>query len=151
MTVTATETEPAASSTLEVRLARAPDEIEAAQRLRYRVFYEEMGAAPTSEMAAQHRDFDDFDAACDHLLVIDRARGEGAAGVVGTYRLQPREDERFRRFYTAGEYDVARSPPSRDACSNSAVPASTASTAPRRPCSCFGKASPAMCCRARST
>lgn len=108
MTVTATETEPAASSTLEVRLARAPDEIEAAQRLRYRVFYEEMGAAPTSEMAAQHRDFDDFDAACDHLLVIDRARGEGAAGVVGTYRLQPREDERFRRFYTAGEYDVAK-------------------------------------------
>ncbi|HEY1723766.1 MAG TPA: GNAT family N-acyltransferase [Magnetospirillaceae bacterium] len=96
------------ASSLEVRLARSDDEIEAAQRLRYRVFYEEMGAQPTPDMARAHRDFDDFDEACDHLLVLDRALGEGAAGVVGTYRLHRREDPRFKRFYTASEYDVTK-------------------------------------------
>jgi len=106
MTETATAADVGAT-TLEVRLARSEDEIEAAQRLRYRVFYEEMGAQPTAEMAALRRDFDDFDQSCDHLLVLDRALGEGASGVVGTYRLHRREDPRFKRFYTASEYDVS--------------------------------------------
>jgi putative hemolysin len=107
MTEIAAEPEAPASS-LEVRLARSDDEIEAAQRLRYRVFYDEMGAQPTPEMARLHRDYDDFDEACDHLLVLDKALGEGAAGVVGTYRLHRREDPRFKRFYTASEYEVAK-------------------------------------------
>ena len=98
----------AGASNLEVRLAREPAEVEAAQRLRYRVFYEEMGAKPTPEMARTRRDFDDLDAIYDHLLVIDPARGDGVAGVVGTYRLQRREDPRFQRFYTAGEYDISK-------------------------------------------
>jgi len=38
-------------------------------------------------MAAQQRDFDPFDEVCDHLLVLDRRRGEGPEGIVGTYRL----------------------------------------------------------------
>ena len=93
---------------LEVRLARDDTEVTAAQVLRYRVFYDEMGARPTAAMAALGRDFDDFDAACDHLLVIDHQRGPGAAGVVGTYRLMRREQaERFGRYYTAGEYDIS--------------------------------------------
>jgi putative hemolysin len=104
----ATATAESPVSSLEVRLARSAEEIEAAQRLRYRVFYEEMGAQPTTEMARSRRDFDSFDPVCDHLLVIDGAIGEGAAGVVGTYRLQQREDPRFQRFYTAGEYDVSK-------------------------------------------
>jgi putative hemolysin len=88
---------------LEVRLASGEDEIRAAQALRYRVFYQEMGAKPTTEMAARNTDFDDFDAVCDHLLVIDPGKG-----VVGTYRLMRRAaGERFGRFYSAGEYDIA--------------------------------------------
>ncbi len=106
MTETATAAEVGAT-TLEVRLARSDEEIEAAQRLRYRVFYEEMGAQPSADMARVHRDFDDFDQSCDHLLVLDRALGEGARGVVGTYRLHRREDSRFKGFYTASEYDVS--------------------------------------------
>ena len=102
-----TEVDEAGAASLEVRLAVSPAEIEAAQRLRYRVFYDGMGAKPTPEMAATGRDFDDFDDVCDHLLVIDRNRGEGADGVVGTYRLQRRESEKFTRFYSAGEYDVS--------------------------------------------
>lgn len=92
---------------LEVRLARSAAEVSAAQSLRYRIFYQEMTAQPTPEMAERSQDFDEFDAVADHLLVIDRSIGEGADGVVGTYRLIRREAaRRIGRFYTAGEYDI---------------------------------------------
>jgi L-ornithine Nalpha-acyltransferase len=98
-----------AGTRLEVRLAAGNDEIRAAQALRYRVFYDEMGARPTAAMATQRSDFDDFDPVCDHLLVLDPAKGSGAAGVVGTYRLMPRRvGEEFGRFYSASEYDISR-------------------------------------------
>ncbi len=96
------------AGTLEVRLACDAGEIAAAQALRYRVFYQEMGAHPTVEMALARRDFDDFDEFCDHLLVIDHARGTGDDAVVGTYRLIRRAAaERIGRFYSAAEYDVS--------------------------------------------
>ena len=92
----------------ELRLAESDAEIEAAQALRYRVFYEEMAAAPTAEMAAARRDFDAFDRHCDHLLVIDHRQGTGAAGVVGTYRLLRRSaSAKAGRFYSADEFDIA--------------------------------------------
>jgi putative hemolysin len=91
----------------EVRLAQNAAEIDAAQALRYRVFYEEMTAKPSPEMAAQRRDFDDFDTVCDHLLVLDRRRGEGPEGIVGTYRLIRRAAaSRMGRFYSSAEYDI---------------------------------------------
>jgi putative hemolysin len=90
-----------------IRLAENEAEIRAAQALRYQVFYDEMGAKPTEEMAQDGRDFDDFDQYCEHLLVIDRSRGDGAEGVVGTYRLM-RDDMAAKagRYYTSAEYDV---------------------------------------------
>ncbi len=92
----------------EVRLAQTAVEIDAAQALRYRVFYDEMKARPTPEMARLRRDFDDFDPVCDHLLVLDRRRGEGAEGIVGTYRLIRRPAAaKIGRFYSAAEYDIA--------------------------------------------
>ena len=91
----------------EVRLARNAAEINAAQALRYRVFYEEMKARPTSEIAATRRDVDAFDSVCDHLLVLDRRRGEGPEGIVGTYRLIRRQAAaRMGRFYSSAEYDI---------------------------------------------
>lgn len=96
------------SGTLEVRLAATPEEIDAAQALRYRIFYEEMSARASVEAAATRRDRDRFDECCDHLLVVDRRRGEGAAGVVGTYRLMRREAAvRAGGFYTETEFDIA--------------------------------------------
>jgi putative hemolysin len=93
----------------EVRLAGSRAEIEAAQALRYRVFYEEMQAKPTPEMAAVKRDFDGFDEVCDHLLVLDRRRGEGSDSIVGTYRLIPRPAAaRMGRFYSSAEYDIQK-------------------------------------------
>lgn len=93
---------------LEVRLAGTAAEIEAAQALRYRVFYEEMSAHPSAEARASRRDADRFDTWCDHLLVIDHRRGDGAAGVIGTYRLLRREAAaRAGGFYTQTEFDIA--------------------------------------------
>lgn len=93
---------------IELRLAESADEVAAAQRLRYQVFYEEMAARPTPEMAAARRDMDMFDAHCDHLLVIDHTIGPGAAGVIGTYRLMRRENAaRAGRFYSIDEYDIS--------------------------------------------
>jgi len=98
---------PIVSGGMEIRLAESAAEIDAAQALRYRVFYEEMAARPTPEMAARKRDFDEFDAYCDHLLVIDHKRGFGAEGVVGTYRLIRRPvANKLGRFYSAAEYDI---------------------------------------------
>ncbi|AWK86130.1 GNAT family N-acetyltransferase [Azospirillum thermophilum] len=94
---------------LEVRLAESDAEIDWAQALRYRVFYNEMAAVPSPEMAARERDFDPFDPVCDHLLVIDHDRGNGPESVVGTYRLIRRPAaERAGRFYSSDEYDISR-------------------------------------------
>jgi putative hemolysin len=91
---------------LEVRLAATPEEVDAAQALRYHVFYEEMGAIPTPEMIARKRDFDSFDEHCDHLLVLDHMRKDKNP-VIGTYRLIRREAAaKSGGFYSAGEYDI---------------------------------------------
>jgi putative hemolysin len=93
---------------LEVRLAATPDEIDAAQALRYRVFFEEMGAKPSVEAAQSQRDRDRFDGYCDHLLVIDRGRDIGRNAVVGTYRLLRRSvAARNHGFYAQTEFDIA--------------------------------------------
>ncbi len=93
----------------EVRLAQTSAEIEAAQALRFRVFYEEMTAHASPEMQALRRDFDPFDDVCDHLLVLDRRRGEGPEGIVGTYRLIRRAAAaKMGRFYSAAEYDIQK-------------------------------------------
>lgn len=94
------------SGTLEVRLATTQAEIEAAQRVRYEVFYREMTAKASPEMLAAGRDFDDYDPICQHLIVIDRAHDNQ---VIATYRLM-REDaaaKSAKGFYTAGEYDIS--------------------------------------------
>jgi len=97
------------AGSMEVRLARDVEEIDASQALRYRVFYEERAATPIGEMAALGRDFDGFDPIADHLLVLDHDRGEGAKAVVGTYRLIRRSSaDAHEGFYTAGEYDISK-------------------------------------------
>jgi len=93
---------------LGVRLATTADELEAAQGLRYRVFYEEMGAKADAATIAARLDRAEFDIIADHLLVVDHDLGEGAASVVGTYRLIRQEEaERFGRFYSESEYDIS--------------------------------------------
>jgi putative hemolysin len=96
------------SGPLQVRLAQSAADVDAALALRYRIFYEKMGARPLPGMEQQRRDYDGFDQICDHLLVLDHSRGPGPEAVVGTYRLIRREAaERFGTFYSAAEYDIA--------------------------------------------
>jgi len=92
---------------LEVRLARSFKEIKAAQKLRYKIFYEEMHAKPDWRMRMTKRDIDAYDAVCDHLLVLDHDRPKGKR-IVGTYRLLRQEvAEKNNGFYSAGEYDIS--------------------------------------------
>jgi putative hemolysin len=89
---------------LVVRLAESEREVQAAQRLRYRIFYDEMRARASPEMERLERDFDSLDALCDHLLVIDSSR----ESVIGTYRLITRKMAiAHGGFYTANEYDIS--------------------------------------------
>ncbi len=91
-----------------VRLARSRQEIEAAQHLRYKVFYEEYKAVPTPEMQTLRRDFDAYDDVADHLVVVDESIADPDQRIVGTYRLLRQEAaNRFGRFYTSGEYDIS--------------------------------------------
>lgn len=86
-----------------ISLARHQDEVRAAQRLRWQIFAEEMGARLATP--EQGYDIDLFDAYCDHLLVSDQETGE----VVGTYRiLGPEAAKRLGCFYTDSEFDLTR-------------------------------------------
>jgi putative hemolysin len=96
---------------LEVRLVRDVRELREAQRLRYRVFYEEMSALADPVTSFLRRDADRFDRVCDHLVVVDHAHRShpmgGGQRVVGTYRLLRQEvAEECFGFYTSGEFDI---------------------------------------------
>ena len=86
---------------LEVGLARDESQVQAAQRLRWRIFGLEMGAE--LDVNSEGLDTDRFDAFCDHLVVHDRETGE----LVGTTRLLSQENAtRAGRFYSATEFDL---------------------------------------------
>jgi len=96
--------QPAEPPGLAVRLAQTAAEVRAAQRLRYEVFAEEMGAR-LGGGADIGLDRDRFDAYCDHLIV----RAEPSGEVVGTYRILPPDGrERAGGWYCADEFDVSR-------------------------------------------
>ncbi|HZP21164.1 MAG TPA: GNAT family N-acyltransferase [Bauldia sp.] len=93
--------------TLEVRLARSVEEVKRAQRLRYRVFYEEMSAVTNVRTLVSGRDRDPFDRFCDHLLVIDHGEDGQTPEIVGTYRLLRQEvAQQNRGFYSSGEFEL---------------------------------------------
>jgi len=87
---------------LEVKIASSTKEITACQNLRFKVFYEELGAKSVATACAEGLDTDGYDHLCDHLMVLD------GGNVVGTYRLlrQDKVDSRLG-FYTQGEFDIA--------------------------------------------
>ncbi len=100
---------------LDVAWARDEGEVREAQRLRYQIFAEEMGArlAPPSGTPAG-LDVDVFDPYCEHLLV--RAGGDdGEPGpVIGTYRvLTPAAARRVGGLYSETEFDLTRLRPLR--------------------------------------
>lgn len=99
---------PQPARNIKVRMANTPLEIEAAQRLRYKVFYEEFGAKPNEAMAREGRDFDEYDSLTDHIIVVDESHADINDQIVGTYRLlrQNRLPKDFQ-FYTSQEFDIS--------------------------------------------
>lgn len=98
-----TATEHTDEPRLVLAVARTVSEVEEAQRLRYKVFAEELGAQITGGAAGLDRD--EFDPWCDHLIVrdVDTLR------VIGTYRvLPPHRAAEIGRLYSDGEFDLAR-------------------------------------------
>lgn len=88
---------------LTVGVARSAAEVEDAQRLRYKVFAEEMGARIDDQGSGLDRDM--FDRWCDHIIVRDA----DSLRVVGTYRvLPPHAARELGRLYSDGEFDLAR-------------------------------------------
>ena len=96
------------AGSLEVRIAETNIEIDAAQALRYQIFYEEMDAFPSKEQKELKRDIDDYDPYFDHLLVIDHdIKGSFTKKVVGTYRLNRGIKKNKQNFYyTASEFNI---------------------------------------------
>ncbi len=88
---------------LVVVLAQTPEEVLAAQKLRYRFFSGEENPAPDGI------DEDAYDAVCDHLLVKDLNKTSVEEQVVGTYRMirRPARDA-VGRFYSASEFDISK-------------------------------------------
>lgn len=87
---------------LTVGLARTGAEVEEAQRVRYIVFAEEMGAKLPS--ATEGLDRDRFDKHCEHLLVRDNETSQ----VVGTYRILPPDQARLAgSYYSETEFDLS--------------------------------------------
>ncbi|MET7807801.1 GNAT family N-acetyltransferase [Micromonospora chersina] len=97
---------PLTTSGYTLLIADDPTLVAAAQRLRHEVFASELGA--TLHPGAAGLDTDEFDAHCDHLVVLR----EGTDEVVGTYRLLP--PGRTDRRYADAEFDLTRLAPLRD-------------------------------------
>jgi putative hemolysin len=95
----------------EIRLAKRK-EIRKAQRLRYKIFYDEGGAVAHGPGALVRRDICRFDRFCDHLLIVDLAArnafGRVKPKIVGTYRLLRADVAAVNGgFYSASEFDIA--------------------------------------------
>ena len=92
---------------LTVSLARSREEVKEAQRLRHRVFVEEMGARAAR---AGNLERDRYDPFCIHLIVRDHGTGE----VVGTYRiLTPERAAALGSLMAEAEFDLTRLTPLR--------------------------------------
>ena len=96
------------SGALTVRVAQSGAEIDAAQALRYAVFYDEMGARADAPTRARRRDHDAFDSVATHLIVVDEAAADMPHGIVATYRLIDSDAAaRAGSFYSGSEFDLA--------------------------------------------
>ncbi|NCQ25487.1 MAG: ornithine-acyl-ACP acyltransferase [Rhodobacteraceae bacterium CG17_big_fil_post_rev_8_21_14_2_50_63_15] len=87
-----------------VQLAQTPEDLMAAQRLRYEVFVEELGGDGEMVDHVARLERDRFDPFFDHLLLVDDAKG---GELIGVYRVL-RDDQAARagQFYSEDEYDL---------------------------------------------
>ncbi|WOI56993.1 GNAT family N-acetyltransferase [Palleronia sp. LCG004] len=90
----------------QLSMAKDPDDLAEAQRLRYAVFVEELGGDGPLVDHLERREVDAYDAAADHLILRDLDRDPGDT-VIGVYRMLT--DDRAAAaggFYSEREYDL---------------------------------------------
>ena len=94
--------------TFELRLAQTDRDLKAAQRLRYRVFVQELGGDGPLVDHVAGLERDDFDPIFDHLILVDpRRNADAMEDVVGVYRLLPGEKlAGTAKYYSESEYDL---------------------------------------------
>ena len=98
---------------LKVRLATSSEEVCVAQKLRYLVFHDELGAKLNAQNRMAKIESDAFDDVCDHLLVIRETATKNSehlvhdGSVIGTYRLL-KQSVAFQNhgFYSQSEFDI---------------------------------------------
>lgn len=91
-----------------VKLAASPEDLLAAQRLRYDVFVKELGGKGSLVDHDNQLERDTYDPYCDHLLLYDEAlNAQKENAVVGVYRILTSERAaELGRFYSEDEYDL---------------------------------------------
>lgn len=90
----------------QVRLAETPADIEAAQALRYQVFYQENQGIPSPEMLATKREIDEWDDNACHIIVTNSKNNNE---VVGTLRLVSNTLlNPGQQFYTEKSFDIEK-------------------------------------------
>jgi putative hemolysin len=88
---------------LSLEFAAGLCDIAAAQRLRHRVFVEEMGARATAHSPEREHDY--FDPWCEQMILRDRVSGD----VIGTYRILTSDNaRRLGAFCAEREFDLTR-------------------------------------------
>ncbi len=92
-----------ARPTLSVGLAINEREILSAQKLRYQVFAEELGARLPTRTPGVDQDI--YDPYCDHLVV----RNDDTGQIIGTYRILPPDRAvSIGQYYSESEFDLTR-------------------------------------------
>ncbi|HKP95983.1 MAG TPA: GNAT family N-acyltransferase [Fibrobacteria bacterium] len=89
-----------------LRFARDSRDLDAVCKLRFEVYNLELNEG-LEDSYRTHRDVDEFDAQCHHLIVVHRPSG----ALAGTYRIQTGPMAMLRKgFYSAQEFDLSGFP-----------------------------------------
>ncbi|MCB1693176.1 MAG: GNAT family N-acetyltransferase [Pseudomonadales bacterium] len=97
---------PVQAGKYEVRLARTPEEVAAAQKLRYRVMYQEKGGRPDLQKVKLEADVDQWDERAFHIIVVEK--DSSPVNVLGTLRLVSNlRLTSGQHFYTEEAFDLS--------------------------------------------
>ena len=88
-------------------LANSKSEIRKAQRLRYKIFFNERNGQRIFNLSSFKRDADKFDKYSDHIIVTFKASKFSKTKIVGTYRLlQQKVALQQSGFYSSEEFNL---------------------------------------------
>jgi len=88
-------------------LANSKSEIRKAQRLRYKIFFNERNGQKIFNLSSFKRDADKFDKYSDHIIVTFKASKFSKTKIVGTYRLlQQKVALQQCGFYSSEEFNL---------------------------------------------